>query len=321
LKPARATAPLISIFGPTASGKTGVAIELARLLRDRGEDPVAINCDSIQVYRGLEILSGAADALGQDELEHRLIAFLPVDQEFSAGRYSKLAHGEIDSLLTHGRRPVLVGGTGLYLRAALADLDLRPPVAPELRSQVEQEIALRGPEALHAELPPEVARTLHPRDSSRIARRTELLRSGRDPAPVQRSGGRLWTAGFRRPTLLFGLADEPDVLRERIARRVRAMEEAGAGAEAAAAVRAGASRTARAAVGFQEFLSGDPERAATRHRQFARRQLTWMRRMEGVTVIERRGRSDRQLALDIFELACGDSPAATTGDAARGTSG
>lgn len=294
---------MISIFGPTGTGKTGVAVELARLLRGRGEQPVAVNCDSIQVYRGLEVLSGAADALAQDELEHRLIAFLPVTEEFSAGRYSELAHAEIDALLGNGQRPILVGGTGLYLRAALADLDLRPPVPPGLRDAVEADLATRGPAALHAELPAETARGIHPNDTKRVARATELLRSGISPAPPQASGGRLWTAGLRRPALLVGLAEQPDALAGRIAARVAGMASAGAGEEARRALAAGASRTASAAVGFGEFLAGDLEGAAIRHRRFARRQMTWMRRMKDVITLERAGRSDAELARSILSLA------------------
>ncbi len=89
---------VIAIFGPTAVGKTGVALELADVLRGRGEDPVAVNCDSIQVYRGLEVLSGAASAAERERLEHRMLSFVPVSEEFSAGRYAELAHREIDSL-------------------------------------------------------------------------------------------------------------------------------------------------------------------------------------------------------------------------------
>src|SRR5262245_13069655 len=111
---------VLALFGPTAIGKTSVAIATADLLRERGEDPVAVNCDSIQVYRGLETLSGAATAAEQERLEHRLLSFVDPSEEFSAGRYAELAHREIDSLLNEGRRPIVVGGTGLYLRAALS---------------------------------------------------------------------------------------------------------------------------------------------------------------------------------------------------------
>ena len=121
---------VLALFGPTAVGKTGVAIALAERLRERGEDPVAVNCDSIQVYRGLEILSGAASGDERERLEHRLLGVRPGHEEFSAGRFAELAHAEIDGLLDQGRRPIVVGGTGLYLRAALSELDLRPPVRP-----------------------------------------------------------------------------------------------------------------------------------------------------------------------------------------------
>src|SRR6187549_1596341 len=111
---------ILAIFGPTAVGKTAVAIAVAERLRARGEDPVAVSCDAIQVYRGLETLSGAATPAERDRLEHRLVGFVDPAGEFSAGQFAALAHEEIDQLLAEGRRPIAVGGTGLYLRAALA---------------------------------------------------------------------------------------------------------------------------------------------------------------------------------------------------------
>src|SRR5262245_18257788 len=119
-----------AIFGPTGVGKTGVAIELAELLRKRGEDPVAISCDALQVYEGLERLTGAATREEQAKLEHRLIGFVPVTQPFSVGDYMHLAHREVDMALAGSRRPIVVGGTGLYLRAAIAELSL-VKAAPE----------------------------------------------------------------------------------------------------------------------------------------------------------------------------------------------
>src|SRR3954464_12732943 len=112
-----ASQELVAIFGPTAVGKTGVAIALAERLRERGEEPAAISCDAIQVYEGLEILSGAATAEERARLEHRLLGFGAIDGEFSAGRFASLAHAEIDQMIAEGRRPLVVGGTGLYLRA------------------------------------------------------------------------------------------------------------------------------------------------------------------------------------------------------------
>ena len=122
---------VIAVFGPTGVGKTAVAIALAERLRQRGEEPVAVSADAMQVYEGLPILTGAASPDEQRRLEHRLIGFVPIDQTFSAGAFAQRAHATIDELLAHGKRPIVVGGTGLYLRAALAELDLRPPVDAE----------------------------------------------------------------------------------------------------------------------------------------------------------------------------------------------
>ena len=296
---------LVALFGPTAVGKTGVAIAVAERLRERGEDPVAVNCDSIQVYRGLDVLSGSATADERARLEHRLIGFVPPGEEFSAGRYAEAAHREIDSLLAEGRRPIVVGGTGLYLRAALADLDLRPPVPTEIREEVEREIGERGPEALHAELDPDLMATVNPNDAKRIARLTELDRAGIEAA-VGAEG--MWTASLRHPTLLVGLVMDRGLLAERISARVDAMVASGAAEEAREAADAGVSRTARAALGFEELtadIDGTPsadaiESMKAAHRAYARRQLTWMRRMEGVTLIDRGDRDNGEVAEQVL---------------------
>jgi tRNA dimethylallyltransferase len=273
-----------------------VATRVAELLRERGEDPIAVSCDAIQVYRGLETLSGVATPHERTRLEHRLVGFVDVSAEFSAGRFAALAHTEIDELLADGRRPLLVGGTGLYLRAALADLDLRPPVPAEVRAGVEREIADRGPEALHTLLDPDVAATIHVRDRKRIARVLELQRAGIDPPT---GSDQLWTAKLRRPTLLVGLAIDRTELARRIDSRVDEMVAAGAVGEVRRAAEAGASRTARAALGFEELMAGDIDAVKSAHRGYARRQLTWMRKMEGVRVIDRTGRDDLDVAAEI----------------------
>jgi tRNA dimethylallyltransferase len=297
---------VLALFGPTAVGKTGVAIEVAERLRERGEDPVAVNCDSIQVYRGLETLSGAATKEEGARLEHRLLSFVEPGEEFSAGRYAELAHAEIDALLEEGRRPIVVGGTGLYLRAALADLDLRPPVPAEIREEVEREIAERGPAALHAELTPELAETVDPNDRKRISRLTELARAGIEAAE---GGEGMWTAELRHPTLLMGLIVDREELARRIDARVDRMIADGAAEEARGADEAGTSRTARAALGFDELVAEQDaatseeavEAIKSAHRAYARRQITWMRRMEGVTLLDRSGRSDAEVAGETVE--------------------
>src|SRR2546425_5087037 len=142
----------IALFGPTGVGKTAIAVVLAELLRARGEDPVAVSADALQVYAGLEILTGVASAAERTALEHRLVSFLPLDATFSAGEYAALAHAELDGLLAAGRRPIIVGGTGLYLRAALSELDMRPPPREGARERWTSELRARGAAALHDEL-------------------------------------------------------------------------------------------------------------------------------------------------------------------------
>ncbi|MDQ2621676.1 MAG: tRNA dimethylallyltransferase [Actinomycetota bacterium] len=297
------TPRVIAIFGPTGIGKTGVAIELARLLDARGEPAVAVNCDSIQVYSGLPIISGAPSREELDALEHRLLGFVPLTEEYSAGRYAAAAHEEIDGLISAGRRVIVVGGTGLYLRAALAELDLRPPVSPELRQEVESEVERLGPEALHEKLPQRFREWVQPGDRKRIARITELVRAGHEPAADQLRGGELWTRELRHPALLAGLTEEDGPLTDRISLRVEAMAAAGAAQEAESATRAGASRTVRAAIGFEQFPAGDLERIKILHRRYGRRQMTWMRRMDGVEVFPREGQDNGAVARRILRQA------------------
>lgn len=290
---------VLAIFGPTAVGKTAIAIEVAERLRERGEDPVAISCDAIQVYRGLEVLSGAASAAEQRRLEHRLLGFVDIDGEFSAGQFAGLAHAEIDQLIAEGRRPILVGGTGLYMRAALAELEMRPPVPSQVRVAVEAEIADRGSEALHAELSDELASGVHPNDRKRIARLTELTRMGIAAHP---SSERLWSEAARVPTTIAGITVQRDELRRRIEDRVDEMVRLGVVEEVRSAVLAGVSRTARAAIGFEELLEGDVEAMKAAQWRYARRQLTWMRKMEDVTQIDRTGLADAEAAARILDL-------------------
>jgi tRNA dimethylallyltransferase len=280
--------PVIAIFGPTGVGKTSVAIELAERLRTLGEDPVAISADALQVYRGLEVLTGVATPEEQERLEHRLVSFVPVTETFSAGQFAALAHQEIDAALDGGRRPIVVGGTGLYLQAALTDLELRPPPPPGVRERILAELEERGPEALHAELAersPAAAAAVDPTDRTRVVRALELLEMGEEPAPAG-AESRLWTAELRQPTLLCGLTMERKRLYEQIDARVDAMIAAGAADEVRWADAAGASPTARKALGFDELLRGDVGAMKRRTRNYAKRQLTWMRRLEGAELVD-----------------------------------
>jgi tRNA dimethylallyltransferase len=263
---------------------------------------VAISADALQVYRGLEILTGVASPAERLELEHRLVSFLPIDASFSAGQYAELAHAEIDAALAEGRRPIVVGGTGLYLRAALTELDLRPPPPEGARERWTAELQARGAPALHAELArraPWAAQEVDPNDRQRIVRSLELLEAGELEPPSGPS--QLWTAEVRRPTVLLGLVMERAALYTRIDARVDAMLAEGAREEALAAHAAGASQTARKALGFEELLSGDVEAMKRRTRNYARRQLTWMRKLANVALIDVTGREPDGVAAEILD--------------------
>jgi tRNA dimethylallyltransferase len=290
---------IVAIFGPTGVGKTEVAVALAERLRARDEDPVAVSADALQVYAGLEVLTGAPAPEQRARLEHRLVGVLPVTATFSAGEYARRAHAEIDALLEAGRRPLVVGGTGLYLRAALADLDLRPPVPPATRRRRARELAERGPRALHAELPAEVAAGIRPTDSQRIVRALELLDAGHSPPPPPGAASQLWSAETRRPTVLAALLMDRAELARRIDARVKAMVAAGARDEVLAAAAAGASRTARQALGFDELLRGDIAAMQTRTRRYAKRQLTWLRKLPGVRHVDVTGRDPDDVAAEL----------------------
>jgi len=301
-------AEVIALFGPTGVGKTGAAIALAERLRELGEEPVAVSADALQVYAGLETLTGAAGEQERRKLEHRLISIVPVDASFSAGQYAELAHAEIDSLLAAGRRPIVVGGTGLYLRAALTELSLKPPPPEGIRERWTAELERHGPHALHAllsERAPAVADRVEPGDRQRIVRALELLDAGElDPGDGIEAGdaSELWSESVRRPTLLVGLIMDRDRLYGRIDARVDAMLAAGAQDEVRQANAAGASFTARKALGFEELLVGDVEGMKRRTRNYARRQLTWMRKLPGVEVIDTTGRTPADVAAQVMEL-------------------
>jgi tRNA dimethylallyltransferase len=295
---------IIALFGPTGVGKTAVAVSLARLLRERGEDPVAVSADALQVYAGLETLTGVASAAEQAALEHRLVSFLPVDATFSAGHYAQLAHAEIDALLAAGRRPIVVGGTGLYLRAALCELDLRPPPPEDVRERWTAALERRGAPALHALLAtraPWAAEGIDRNDRQRVVRALELL----DLGELEQPGGpsQLWSEELRHPTLLAGLTMERPALYAAIDARVDAMLAAGVADEVRRAHAAGASETARKALGFEDLLAGDVERMKRRTRNYAKRQLTWMRKLASVRTFALDERDPAVVAREILDSA------------------
>lgn len=264
---------------------------------------MAVSADALQVYQGMETLTGAATQSQQARLEHRLISFLPVQATFSAGQYAELAHAEIDQLLDAGRRPIVVGGTGLYLRAALGELSLKPAPPEGVRERWLAELHRRGSAALHAvlkERAPWAAAEMAPGDRQRIVRALELLDLGELEPPEGES--ELWSTAVRVPTLLVGLTLAREQLYARIGARIDEMVAAGAREEVRRAHLGGASVTARKALGFDELLIGDVDAMKRRTRNYARRQLTWMRKLAGVTVIDTGEMTPAVVAEKVLEL-------------------
>ena len=284
---------VLAIFGPTASGKSSVAEAIA----DRIPAEL-VSADSMQVYRGLRILSN------QPERPTRLVAMWPLAHEASVGEYQRLAHEAIDEILASEKTPVVVGGTGLYLRAALTRLELPPPPEPGARRRWEEFYDAHGPVHAHGRLQaldPEAAAAVHPNDRRRVVRALELAETGSSLA-----GGKLWDEEYRRPTLLFGLEVPPEELERRIAERTRAMFEAGVEDEVRAALAGPISATARHMLGLEEIASLEREQAidalVVRTRRYAAYQRKWLRRAPGVVSV-RADRPAAEVADEILQVA------------------
>jgi tRNA dimethylallyltransferase len=268
------TSPLvIAIFGPTASGKTAVAEAVAERIPAE-----LVSADAMQVYRGLPILTN------QPEGPTRLVAIWPLTHEASVGEYQRLAHEAVDEALAGGRTPVVVGGTGLYLRAALSELEIPPAPAPGERERWQRLYDRLGAEQAHAALAerdPAAAATIHPNDRRRVVRALELAEAGHSLR-----GERLWGTDYRHPTAVFGLDVPKEVLERRIEQRTAEMFDAGVEEEVQRALAGPLSPTARKVLGLDEVASLPREQALAalvmRTRRYAAYQRKWMRRIPGL---------------------------------------
>jgi tRNA dimethylallyltransferase len=286
---------VVAIFGPTASGKTAVAEAVAD--RIGGE---VVSADSMQAYRGLPILTA------QPERPTRLVGIWPLSHEGSVAEYADRAHAAIDELLSAGRTPVVAGGTGLYLRAALVDLGLPPAPPPELRSHWEELYDRLGAERAHevlVERDPGAAARLHANDRRRVVRALELTELGSSLRP---DSDRLWTHEMRHDTIVFGLDVPRDVLLERVERRARQMFDAGVAEEARAALAGDVSSTAIHALGLREVAELPREEALdaliVRTRRYAAYQRKWLRRIPGLVSVNA-DRPPGEVADEIVEVA------------------
>ena len=288
------SAEVIAIFGPTASGKSAVG----EILADRMGTEV-ISADSMQAYEGLPLLTN------QPVRPTRLVGIWPLSHEGSVAEFAKRAHAAIDEVVVSSGVAVIVGGSGLYLRAAVAELELPPPPAAGARERWEASYD-RDPHATYAELSardPAAATLVHANDRRRVVRALELVEAG---SSLAADGAQLWASETRRPTLVVGLAVPAEVLERRIEERTRLLFERGVLEEVRAALRSGVSKTADKALGLREIAELPPEEAyaaiVLRTRQFAGYQRKWMRRIPGIVMIDA-DRSPEEVADALFEMA------------------
>ena len=274
-KSRRAPKRVLALFGPTASGKTAVA----GILRERLDADV-ISADSAALYEGLPVITAAP------EYPARLVGIAPLEDDVSVGEYQRLAHAAIDE----SDAPFVVGGTGLYFRAALSAFELPPPAAPGRRAFWQEEYERLGAEMAHAALAerdPAAARRVHANDRKRVVRALELADAGHSLAPEH---DRLWTEDTRLPTTIVALDLPLEELDRRIDVRTRAMAAAGAGEEARTAWALPLSDTARKVLGLEQFATLPEDEAiaavAQSTRRLARYQRKWLRKMPGVVRLD-----------------------------------
>ena len=280
---------VLGLFGPTASGKSAVAKALAERI------PVElVSADSMQVYRGLPLLTNQDAAA-------RLVGIWPLDRQGSVGGFQALAHAAIDEIVAAGRTAVVVGGSGLWLQAALTDVELPADVPAGARARWERLYDRRGAATAHGVLErrdPRAARRVHPNDRKRVVRALELWQAGGTLVPEQ---PRLWTAALRLETLVVGLDVPPEALAARVRARAEAMFDQGVEDEVRAAgdvvpqvLGLDAVRTLPRPEAIEELV-----RATLRLAAYQRK---WMRRLPGVVMIDG-NRPPDEVADEILEVA------------------
>jgi tRNA dimethylallyltransferase len=279
--------PALALMGPTASGKTGLAVELAKAL-----DGEVISVDSALVYRGMDIGTAKPNLEERQGIPHHLIDILDPAEAYSTGRFREEALALMADITARGRLPILAGGTMLYFNALFHGLSALPSADPDIRRQIDEQGALRGWPALHEELAridPAAAARIHPNDPQRIQRALEVYRLSGVPLTVLCAEAQSPSPPYRWVKLVLAPADR-EILHERIRRRFLDMLEQGFIEEVQSLHDRGdlhADLPSIRAVGYRQawaHLEGEydrntlVERAIIATRQFAKRQFTWLRR-------------------------------------------
>ncbi|MDD5495937.1 MAG: tRNA (adenosine(37)-N6)-dimethylallyltransferase MiaA [Candidatus Omnitrophica bacterium] len=273
---------VIFIVGPTAVGKTALAVELAR--RVKGE---IISCDSMQVYTGMRILSQAPDALQKKMARHHLVGVLDPKKEYSAALFRKRALGLIDSIINRGKVPIIAGGTGLYAKVLVDGLFPSPKADLKFRRYCQGFVSKYGSAHLHARLSkidPAAAKNIHPNDARRVTRALEIYNSTGKTMTELKSRTKGLTDRYE--IAIFGISMPRQMIYSNIDSRVDGMFKKDVLREARQLRRRALSKTARSVLGLKEisgYLDGEygleraKELMKMNTRRFAKRQLTWFR--------------------------------------------
>lgn len=297
-------APILAVVGPTAVGKTEVGILVAEAIG--GE---IISADSQAIYRGMDVGTAKPEPAERSRGRFHLIDVLEPDEPFSVAQFKELADAVLADIRAKGRRPLLVGGTGLYVKVLLEGYGLTStPADPSIRARLDAEAAERGAPILHARLEsvdPEAAARIHPNDRIRIVRALEVYERTGEPISAQQA--RDAEVRNRLPAIKFGLTAPRDMLFERIDRRVDAMISRGLVEEVTELLQRGISEVhpPLGSLGYKEMvahLRGDLklpqtiEKIKANTRRFAKRQLTWFRADPEIHWIDISGQSPTQIS-------------------------
>ena len=284
--------PIIAIVGPTASGKTGFTIELAKEL-----DAEIISFDSMQIYKGMHIASAAPDDFEKQGIPHHLLEFLEPNDSFSVAEFIKLAREKAYDIASRGKRVIIAGGTGLYVNSFLDNIEFsQEDPDPVLREKLNREFEMQGAEEMLrrlADFDPDSAKRLHPNNKKRIIRAFEIYLSTGITMTQQIENSTRNESPFK-PFIIGLTFFEREKLYARIDKRVDIMLENGLLSEAKRTFDEGAGPTAVQAIGHKEFfpyfkgeISFDEatENLKRETRRYAKRQLTWFRRDERINWI------------------------------------